>query len=139
MKYICGNIWSTQWSKPEWTEPVSCSYSASKIFLIIMLIVSYITTNLYCICLSTCVSCSLKQMQFRFAVNFGTLSKWSRIAFQHVLTLVMMWGGLMCPQSVLIFLPKISPPDQTLRPACKFLTLGLLCHDFFFFLNILFL
>ena len=37
------------------------------------------------------------------------------------------------PQSVFIFLLKISPPDQTLRPTCKFLILGILYHDFFFF------
>ena len=37
------------------------------------------------------------------------------------------------PQSVFIFLSKISPPDQTLRTTCKFLILGLLYHDFFFF------
>ena len=47
-------------------------------------------------------------------------------------TLVLM-GGLCAPQSVFIFLPKISPPDQTLWPTCKFLILGLLYHDFFFF------
>ena len=35
----------------------------------------------------------------------------------------------MCPpQSVFIFLLKISPPDQTLRPACKFLILGIFYH-----------
>ena len=40
-------------------------------------------------------------------------------------------GGLMCPPKVFfIFLLKISPPDQTLRPTCKFLILGLLYHDF---------
>ena len=50
------------------------------------------------------------------------------------LTLVMMGGGLMCPPRVFfIFLLKISPPDQTLRPTCKFLILGILYHDFFFF------
>ena len=50
------------------------------------------------------------------------------------LTLVMMRGGTLCPpQSVFIFKPKISPPDQSLRPTCKFLILGLLYHDFFFF------
>ena len=37
------------------------------------------------------------------------------------------------PQSAFIFLPKISPPDQTLTPTCKFLILGLLYHEFFFF------
>ena len=40
------------------------------------------------------------------------------------------------PQSVFIFLLKISPPDQTLRPTCKFLILGLLYLDFFFLLKI---
>ena len=46
-------------------------------------------------------------------------------------------GGPYVPrQSVFIFLPKISPPDQTLRPTCKFLILGLLYHDFFFLLKI---
>ena len=35
------------------------------------------------------------------------------------------------PHSSFIFLLKISPPDQTLRPTCKFLTLGILYHDFF--------
>ena len=45
-------------------------------------------------------------------------------------------GHIVPPQSVFIFLPKISPPDQTLRPTCKFLILGLLYHDFFFLLKI---
>ena len=55
------------------------------------------------------------------------------LSFTHLLTLVMMGGGLMCPpQSVFIFSLKISPPDQTLRPTCKFLILGILYHDFFF-------
>ena len=41
-------------------------------------------------------------------------------------------GGALCaPQSVFIFLLKISPPDQTLRPTCKFLILGILYHEFF--------
>merc|ERR1711928_74528 len=40
-------------------------------------------------------------------------------------------GHIVPPQSVFIFLPKISPPDQTLRPTCKFLILGLLYHDLF--------
>ena len=55
---------------------------------------------------------------------------------KRALTLVLMGGGLMCPQSVFIFFPKISPPDQTLRPTCKFLILGLLYHEFFFLLKI---
>ena len=42
-------------------------------------------------------------------------------------------GAYVPPQSVLIFLLKISPPDQTLRPTCKLLILGILYHDFFFF------
>ena len=45
-------------------------------------------------------------------------------------------GHIVPPKSVFIFLPKISPPDQTLRPTCKFLILGLLYHDFFFLLKI---
>ena len=45
-------------------------------------------------------------------------------------------GHIVPPQSVFIFLPKMSPPDQTLRPTCKFLILGLLYHDFFFLLKI---
>ena len=37
--------------------------------------------------------------------------------------------GLMCPSFfVYLFLLKISPPDQTLRPACKFLILGIFYH-----------
>ena len=39
--------------------------------IIIILSVSYITANLYCICH---VLCSLKQMQYRYAVNFKTIS-----------------------------------------------------------------
>ena len=53
------------------------------------------------------------------------------------LTLVMM-GPYVPPQSVFIFLPKISPPDQTLRPTCKFLLLGLLYHEFFFSENLVY-
>ena len=46
-----------------------------------------------------------------------------------LLTLVMMGGGAYVPpQSVFIFLLKISPPDQTLRPTCKFLNLGIFYH-----------
>ena len=45
-------------------------------------------------------------------------------------------GPYVPPQSVFIFLPKISPPDQTLGPTCKFLILGLLYHNFFFLLKI---
>ena len=45
-------------------------------------------------------------------------------------------GPYVPPQSVFIFLPKISPPDQTLRPTCKLLILGLLYHEFFFLLKI---
>ena len=57
--------------------------------------------------------------------------------FGGYLTLVMMGGGpYVPPLSVFIFLPKISPPDQTLRPTCKFLILGILYHDFFFRLKI---
>ena len=52
------------------------------------------------------------------------------------LTLVMMGGGpgpyVPTPQSVFIFLQKISPPEQTLRPTYKLLILGLLYYDFFF-------
>ena len=45
------------------------------------------------------------------------------------LTLVMMGGGpYVPPQSAFIFLLKISPPDQTLRPTCKFLMLGIFYH-----------
>ena len=47
-------------------------------------------------------------------------------------------GHIVPPQSVFIFLPKISPPDQTLRLTCKFLILGLLYHDFFSFVNLLY-
>ena len=43
-------------------------------------------------------------------------------------------GPYVPPQSVFIFLLKISPPDQTFIPSCKFLFLGLLSHEFFFFL-----
>ena len=42
-------------------------------------------------------------------------------------------GPYVPPQSVFIFLPKISPPDQTLRPTCKFLILGIFYHTIFFF------
>jgi len=53
------------------------------------------------------------------------------------LTLVMMGGGALCaPQSVFIFLLKISPPDQTLSPTCKLLILDILYHEFFFLLKI---
>ena len=54
------------------------------------------------------------------------------------LTLVMMGGGAYMPppKVFLFFLLKISPPDQTLRPTCKFLILGLLYHDFSFLLKI---
>ena len=46
------------------------------------------------------------------------------------LTLVMIGGGgLMCPPFFLfIFLLKISPLDQTLRPTCKFLILAIFYH-----------
>ena len=38
-------------------------------------------------------------------------------------------GGLYVPTIFLfIFLLKISPPDQTLRPTCKFLILGIFYH-----------
>ena len=53
-----------------------------------------------------------------------------------VLTLVMMGGALCAPPKCFYFLPKISPPDQTLRPTFKLLILGLLYHDFFFLLKI---
>ena len=57
--------------------------------------------------------------------------------YQSAITLVMMGGPYAPPpQSVFIFLPKISPPDQTLRSTCKFLILGLLYHEFFFLLKI---
>ena len=46
-------------------------------------------------------------------------------------------GGPYVPrQSVFIFLPKISPPDQTLRSTCILLILALLYHEFFFLLKI---
>ena len=42
-------------------------------------------------------------------------------------------GGLsVLPHSLFIFLLKISPPDQTLRPTCKFLILGIFYHTIFF-------
>ena len=44
------------------------------------------------------------------------------------LTLVMMGGALCAPpphHSLFSFLHKISPPDQTLTPTCKFLILGI--------------
>ena len=45
------------------------------------------------------------------------------------LTLVIKGGGALCaPYSFLIFLLKISPPDQTLRTTCKFLILGIIYH-----------
>ena len=51
--------------------------------------------------------------------------------FRRRLTLVMMGGASVPPpHSSFIFLLKISPPDQTLRPTCKFLILGIL---YFFF------
>ena len=37
-------------------------------------------------------------------------------------------GALCAPHSLFIFLLKISPPDQTLRPNCKFLILGIFYH-----------
>ena len=48
-------------------------------------------------------------------------------------------GPYVPPQSVFIFLSKISPPDQTLRPTCKFLILVFLYHDFFFLFLIYYL
>ena len=67
------------------------------------------------------------------AVNYWPQRKGKHI----VLTLVMMRGAQCAPpQSVLIFLPKISPPDQTLRPTCILLILALLYHEFFFLLKI---
>ena len=42
-------------------------------------------------------------------------------------------GGAVCARHFLfIFLLKISPPDQTLRPTCKFLILGIFYHTIFF-------
>ena len=46
----------------------------------------------------------------------------------HALKLSYDGGGLMCPSFLFIFLLKISPPDQTLRPTCKFLILGIFYH-----------
>ena len=42
-------------------------------------------------------------------------------------------GGALCAHDLLfIFLLKISPPDQTLRPTCEFLILGTFYLAFFF-------
>ena len=46
-------------------------------------------------------------------------------------------GGALCaPDFLFIFLLKISPPDQTLRPTCKFLIMGTFYHTIFFSLKI---
>ena len=37
-------------------------------------------------------------------------------------------GDLYAPLKCFYFLLKISPPDQTLRPTCKFLILGILIN-----------
>ena len=49
-------------------------------------------------------------------------------------------GGALCapPLFVFIFLLKISPPDQTLRPTYKFLILGIFYHDFFLSENLVY-
>ena len=53
--------------------------------------------------------------------------------FQQMVNLSYDGGGpYVPPQSVFKKKKKISPPDQTLRPTCKFLILGLLYHEFFF-------
>ena len=57
------------------------------------------------------------------------------IVYHGYLTLVMMGGGALCaPPKCFYFFTKISPPDQTLRPTCKFLILGILYHESFFLL-----
>ena len=49
------------------------------------------------------------------------------------LTLSYDGGGALCAHDfLLIFLLKISPPDQTLRPTCKFLILCIFYHTIFF-------
>ena len=56
-----------------------------------------------------------------------------RMFYRGSLTLVMMGGGASCaPHSLFIFLLKIIPPDQTLRPTCKYLILGIFYHAIFF-------
>ena len=61
---------------------------------------------------------------------------YSQFVVKLILTFVVVGGGLYVPPPphfVFIFLLKISPHDQTLRPTCKFLILGILYHYFFFF------
>ena len=73
---------------------------------------------------------TFKNMVF-FSINFLLIRRFNCAS---LLTLVMMGGGFMCPPPhfVFIFLLKISPPDQTLRPTCKFLILGIFYHAIFF-------
>ena len=71
-------------------------------------------------------------ISFLYTMNDNACNNYSHI--QGYLTLVMMGGGALCaPQSVFIFLLKISPSDQTLRPTCKFLILGISYHEIFFY------
>ena len=59
----------------------------------------------------------------RFSIQFS----------MYILTLLLMGGGALCaPKVFLFFSLKISPTDQTLRPTCKFIILGIFYHTFFF-------
>ena len=80
-------------------------------------------------------SLKLNPLIFEFQTGISTIQD-STLKHQTdliLLTLVMIGGGALCACHFLsIFLLKISPPDQTLRPTCKFLILGIFCHTFFF-------
>ena len=69
------------------------------------------------------------------------------IQVQLCFSLVMVGGGgFMCPRFFIYFLIKISTPDQTLRPTCKFLILGIftmqkknssnLVYEKFYYINL---
>ena len=87
--YICMNIciyiviliFSSKMNIPSATvEPISGKPKVRS--------VPKFTANLYCICLSLDLWYILKQMQYRFAVNFGTLSKCARNIFWVTLYIV---------------------------------------------------